>query len=437
MLAADSGEVTWQRRAADPRAAPALRLHARGARPLPEDDRHRPARLPRPAARDERATPPAAAPPPCWSGWAWASGPASRWRSSRWATSSACRSPPRWCTTPRCWCWTSRSPGSTRWPSTSVVGVLRERAAAGRAGAVLQPPARRGRAALRRPGDHRRRRDPGRRAAAPSCAPATRCRASPSRSTPTPAGCATSPGVTLVDLDGAARRLRPGPRRRRPGRCCAPPWPAARSASFAPGHAVARRDLPGGAPVTTVAAARLVAAREIRVKLRDKTFLFSTVFFLLIAVAQHGAAGAAGRRPDHGRGGRRRHGRRGSAAGRPRGAHGRRRRRGRAARPRRRRGRRRGRRPDACSPWRKRRTTWSTRSARRRPSARCSTRTRVDPFLAFIVPFALRVRLLHHLVHVRAADRAERHRGEADPDRRDPGRQRARCGPCWPARWRR
>jgi ABC-2 type transport system permease protein len=37
--------------------------------------------------------------------------------------------------------------------------------------------------------------------------------------------------------------------------------------------------------VTTVAAARLVAAREIKVKLRDKTFLFSTVFFLLIAVA--------------------------------------------------------------------------------------------------------------------------------------------------------
>jgi ABC-2 type transport system permease protein len=37
--------------------------------------------------------------------------------------------------------------------------------------------------------------------------------------------------------------------------------------------------------VTTVAAARLVAAREIKVKLRDKTFLFSTVFFLFIAVA--------------------------------------------------------------------------------------------------------------------------------------------------------
>ncbi|SIR00400.1 ABC-2 type transport system permease protein [Micromonospora avicenniae] len=38
-------------------------------------------------------------------------------------------------------------------------------------------------------------------------------------------------------------------------------------------------------PVTTVQAARLVAAREIRVKLRDKTFLFSTLLFLLIAAA--------------------------------------------------------------------------------------------------------------------------------------------------------
>jgi ABC-2 type transport system permease protein len=37
--------------------------------------------------------------------------------------------------------------------------------------------------------------------------------------------------------------------------------------------------------VTTFAAAKLVAAREIRVKLRDKTFLFSTVFFLFVAVA--------------------------------------------------------------------------------------------------------------------------------------------------------
>ncbi|MFI5931240.1 ABC transporter permease [Actinoplanes sp. NPDC051494] len=37
--------------------------------------------------------------------------------------------------------------------------------------------------------------------------------------------------------------------------------------------------------MTTFAAARLVAAREVRVKLRDKTFIFSTVFFLFIAIA--------------------------------------------------------------------------------------------------------------------------------------------------------
>lgn len=37
--------------------------------------------------------------------------------------------------------------------------------------------------------------------------------------------------------------------------------------------------------MTTLQAARLVAARETRVKLRDKTFLFSTLFFLFIAVA--------------------------------------------------------------------------------------------------------------------------------------------------------
>ena len=37
--------------------------------------------------------------------------------------------------------------------------------------------------------------------------------------------------------------------------------------------------------MTTFAAAKLVAARELRVKLRDKTFIFSTVFFLLLAIA--------------------------------------------------------------------------------------------------------------------------------------------------------
>ncbi|MGK5678692.1 ABC transporter permease [Actinoplanes sp. URMC 104] len=37
--------------------------------------------------------------------------------------------------------------------------------------------------------------------------------------------------------------------------------------------------------MTTYAAAKVVAAREIRMKLRDKTFIFSTVFFLLFSIA--------------------------------------------------------------------------------------------------------------------------------------------------------
>ncbi len=37
--------------------------------------------------------------------------------------------------------------------------------------------------------------------------------------------------------------------------------------------------------MTTYAAAKVVAAREIKVKLRDKTFLYSTIFFLLFSVA--------------------------------------------------------------------------------------------------------------------------------------------------------
>jgi ABC-2 type transport system permease protein len=37
--------------------------------------------------------------------------------------------------------------------------------------------------------------------------------------------------------------------------------------------------------MTTFAAAKLVAARELRVKLRDKAFLFSTLFFLFIVIA--------------------------------------------------------------------------------------------------------------------------------------------------------
>ena len=107
------------RRPADPARPPPLRLHAGGARPLPEDDGPRAARLPGPAARDaDAATPTTRADDAARAARARRARATTRWRRCRWATSSAPRSPPRWCTTPRCWCSTSRSPGSTRWPST-------------------------------------------------------------------------------------------------------------------------------------------------------------------------------------------------------------------------------------------------------------------------------------------------------------------------------
>jgi ABC-type branched-subunit amino acid transport system ATPase component len=51
-------------------------------------------------------------------GWVWTSGPATASRRSRWATSSASSSRSRSSTSPRCSCWTSRSPAWTRWAST-------------------------------------------------------------------------------------------------------------------------------------------------------------------------------------------------------------------------------------------------------------------------------------------------------------------------------
>src|SRR3954469_19174079 len=51
VLAADSGEVLWNGSPRRGRRAPPLRLHAGGARPLPEAGRPRPARVLRAAAR--------------------------------------------------------------------------------------------------------------------------------------------------------------------------------------------------------------------------------------------------------------------------------------------------------------------------------------------------------------------------------------------------
>jgi ABC-2 type transport system permease protein len=49
--------------------------------------------------------------------------------------------------------------------------------------------------------------------------------------------------------------------------------------------------------MNTLTAAQLVAAREIKVKLRDKTFVFSTVFFLVFAVAAGVVPGLLSGRP--------------------------------------------------------------------------------------------------------------------------------------------
>ena len=241
-----------------------LRLHAGGARALPEDERPRAARLPRPAARPDAGRGAAQRRRSCSNGSGSASAATTRWRRCRWATSSAPRSPPRWCTTPRCWSSTSRSPASTRSPSTPCVAVLRERGRGRRAGALLQPPARRRRAALRRPGDHRRRGDPrppaSRRAAA---RPVHRARATSSSSDGDAGWVRDEPGVTVVEFDGARARLRP----RRPDaddqavlraalrtrRRCAPSRPVS---------PVAGRDLPGGHPMSTDHGQRHPAGRR-------------------------------------------------------------------------------------------------------------------------------------------------------------------------------
>ena len=51
VLEPDAGEVRWRGQPVDARGPPSVRLHARGARPLPEDARPRAARVPRPTPR--------------------------------------------------------------------------------------------------------------------------------------------------------------------------------------------------------------------------------------------------------------------------------------------------------------------------------------------------------------------------------------------------
>ena len=91
-----------RRRRGDGIRSPPLRVHARGARSLPEDEGARADRLPRAAARLLEERMPRPAPPRCSSSSDSASASTTTSRRSRSATSSARRSPPRSCTTPRC-----------------------------------------------------------------------------------------------------------------------------------------------------------------------------------------------------------------------------------------------------------------------------------------------------------------------------------------------
>ena len=93
----------WHGPAPHLRRAPPLRVHAGGARALPEDAHHRAGRLLRPAARHGRR----ARPRPRRRTLIGADerrrrAARLRCRRCRWATSSASSSPPRWSTTPSC-----------------------------------------------------------------------------------------------------------------------------------------------------------------------------------------------------------------------------------------------------------------------------------------------------------------------------------------------
>ena len=111
----------------------AVRLHARGAGPVPEDAGRRPARLLRPAARAGRRRGRRRRPTAGSSGSGSPTGPTTASRSCPSATSSGCSSRPRWSTTRSCSSSTSRSPASTRSASTSWRACCATSAATARA----------------------------------------------------------------------------------------------------------------------------------------------------------------------------------------------------------------------------------------------------------------------------------------------------------------
>ena len=208
-----------------PGDSPPLRLHARAARPLPADERRRAAQLLRPAARDAgagggRGDRPLARP----------AGPR-RPRAGQ-ARGAVARQPAarpararRSSTTRSCSSSTSRSRGLDPIGIATMTEILRERAAAGVGGRLLQPPARPRRGRLRGRRDHRprpdRRRRRDRRAAGGvgPAPPRGRGRGRRQRR-----GSTAAAELTIVEQQG---RLRPAarPGRRRPRRRCSPRRP--------------------------------------------------------------------------------------------------------------------------------------------------------------------------------------------------------------------
>ena len=270
----------------------------------------------------------------------------------------------------------------------TVLGVLRERAAAGVAGAVLQPPARPGRAALRRPGDHRRRHDPGGRRPRSELRAAVRAAAVRARGRRRRRLAARPARRDARRPRRPARRLRPRRRRRRPGRAARRPGPRA-------GARVRARSAPRSPRSSGRSSSDHVRRRQAGRRPRDPGQAARQDLPL-----QHGVLPAHRDRVDACC-------RRCSTAARPRsrsptsaavsalqrarpgGPDGRRRRRRRAAGARRRRRRRGGRRPARCSRWRRHPDDVVRGAEHRAAGAAAGTRATSTRSLAFLVPFAL------------------------------------------------
>ena len=123
LLRPDAGRGALGRPPDDRRRPTPVRLHARGARALPQAEGRRPARLPRPALGDDDRGRPRGGRRATSSASTSASAPVTASRRSASATSSGCRSSRPCSTGRRPWCSTSRSAGSTRprstrWPTS-------------------------------------------------------------------------------------------------------------------------------------------------------------------------------------------------------------------------------------------------------------------------------------------------------------------------------